>query len=335
MSLCFFRTLAALALSVPTGTWAGSHGEYVITEVIVPNRTAVFPAKINDQGEILGEARDARDGRHPFLYKEGTLQQLGMGEEFGYPVDLNNAGEILCYLFTESQGFFPALIHSNGNVVNLNTVLGGKFYAQAMNDLGDIVLDDSERFLVYNNLTGIIHPLDNPLGLEVSDINNSGQVIGIGGVVEGAATLVSGNNYVSFKLPGQWEMTSPFVINNLGQVAGIGYNIATSTSRPFIYQDGHFTRFNNLPGDALTEATGINDRGELVGLAWRTSDGLTHAFLYSDHKLQDLNALIPARSGWNLEYAVSINNHGQIVGAGTLGGRQAGFLLTPITPSSN
>ena len=61
LSLCFLRTFAVLALSLPTGTWAGSHAEYVITEVMVPNRTSVSPAKINDQGEILGEARDARD----------------------------------------------------------------------------------------------------------------------------------------------------------------------------------------------------------------------------------------------------------------------------------
>jgi probable HAF family extracellular repeat protein len=60
----------------------------------------------------------------------------------------------------------------------------------------------------------------------------------------------------------------------------------------------------------------------------------TRAFLYDDSKrgaakIQDLNNLIPAGSGWFLQYAFGINNSKQIVGQGLLNGKQHAFLLLP------
>jgi len=43
----------------------------------------------------------------------------------------------------------------------------------------------------------------------------------------------------------------------------------------------------------------------------------------------DLNTLIPANSGWELEGAVAVNVGGQIIGAGMINGQQHEFLLTP------
>jgi probable HAF family extracellular repeat protein len=55
-------------------------------------------------------------------------------------------------------------------------------------------------------------------------------------------------------------------------------------------------------------------------------------FLWTKQKgMQDLNNLIPPKSGWVLEYAASINNRGQITGSGTINGETHAFLLTPIS----
>jgi probable HAF family extracellular repeat protein len=48
--------------------------------------------------------------------------------------------------------------------------------------------------------------------------------------------------------------------------------------------------------------------------------------------MQNLNDLIPADSGWVLSEAHGINDAGQIVGVGTVGGLFHAFLLTPATP---
>lgn len=45
----------------------------------------------------------------------------------------------------------------------------------------------------------------------------------------------------------------------------------------------------------------------------------------------DLNSLIPAVSGWELQFAGSINDAGQIVGQGRINGQSHAFLLTPVT----
>jgi probable HAF family extracellular repeat protein len=87
-----------------------------------------------------------------------------------------------------------------------------------------------------------------------------------------------------------------------------------------------------LPGNVSESAAwGINDSGQVVGYAMITSSGETHAFLYSGGRMQDLNDLIPADSGWELLGANAINNSGEIVGYGRLNEEPRAFLATPAT----
>jgi hypothetical protein len=46
--------------------------------------------------------------------------------------------------------------------------------------------------------------------------------------------------------------------------------------------------------------------------------------------MQDLNALIPPASGWELVEAFDVNEGGQIVGIGRHTGRTRAFLLSPV-----
>jgi probable HAF family extracellular repeat protein len=92
-----------------------------------------------------------------------------------------------------------------------------------------------------------------------------------------------------------------------------------------------------LAGDLLSYARAINNRGQVVGRNNGDGEGLTlygddvrnRAWLWESGRMTDLNSLIPPGSGWRLESANDINDRGQIVGVGTLGGRQRAFLLTP------
>jgi probable HAF family extracellular repeat protein len=55
-----------------------------------------------------------------------------------------------------------------------------------------------------------------------------------------------------------------------------------------------------------------------------------HPFVWSPSTgMLDLNNLIPANSGWLLQFANAINDQGQIVGQGTFNGQSEAFLLTP------
>src|SRR5205807_514810 len=57
-----------------------------------------------------------------------------------------------------------------------------------------------------------------------------------------------------------------------------------------------------------------------------------HAFIWSGGVMSDLNNLISPASGWELTQAQDLNDVGQIVGEGTIGGQTHAFLLTPTVP---
>ena len=93
-----------------------------------------------------------------------------------------------------------------------------------------------------------------------------------------------------------------------------------------------------LPTGRGSEGLAINSAGEVVGAAnvfvpfppGSTPPGeyVGHAFLYSDRKMQDLNDMVPANTGWVLNQATGINDRGEIAGTGTIHGEIHAFLLT-------
>jgi len=81
-------------------------------------------------------------------------------------------------------------------------------------------------------------------------------------------------------------------------------------------------------GGLTSSAYAINNSGQVVGESQTTYD--THAFVFDTENMFDLNDLIPSDSGWDLITAQDINSSGQIVGYGSIGGEQHGYLLTPV-----
>ncbi len=76
----------------------------------------------------------------------------------------------------------------------------------------------------------------------------------------------------------------------------------------------------NRRGDVVGHASGFYGFPTLNGTAVIWRDGRAH-------ELSDLVADLP--DGWVLRTAEEINERGQIVGYGTVGGQTRGFLLTP------
>ena len=135
-------------------------------------------------------------------------------------------------------------------------------------------------------------------------------------------------------------------INLYGWVAG--EERIEPNYRPSFWGDGAVYDLGTL-GGASGSATALNDWGQVVGTA-QTTEGDWRAVLWHvptitgpDGQLHvadgepgvlvdDLNALIPAGSGWILREASDINANGQIVGKGINNkkGNHRAFLLTPV-----
>ncbi len=81
-----------------------------------------------------------------------------------------------------------------------------------------------------------------------------------------------------------------------------------------------------LPNLGAGAASGINNLRQVIGYCAYPF----LAFIWSPEKgMQNLNDLIPANSGWQLQFATGINDRGQITGQGVIGGQSHAFLLTP------
>ncbi len=115
-------------------------------------------------------------------------------------------------------------------------------------------------------------------------------------------------------------------INTRGDIAGWG-ELPGGALHAVLWQGGRCRDLGTL-GDEPSAAWGLNDRGEVVGTS-AVKAGRTHAFVWNG-VMRDLNALIPAGSGWILTAAYRINTRGQIVGRGFHGGVMRLALLTPV-----
>lgn len=284
--------------------------------------TSNFAQSINDQGQVVGFMGHRGDpNREAFIYEQGEMKALGtLGGTFSEAHSINNLGQAVG-LSQNSSGGVEAFIYENGIMKGLGTLDGlvtGKSHAKEINDLGQIVGNSTDEDLnfaitpfIYEN--GLMKRLDTGV---VESINNNGQIAGWGFIYENGIKKSLG------MLNG--ESVTPFSINNLGQVVGFG-TAGIGSTQAFIYDNGTIKGLGSLLGSNNAQAESINDLGQIVGYSGE-------AFIYENGKMLPLFDLVKFNNeGWSsLQFAMDINNKGQIVGNGRFNGSTRAFLLTPL-----
>jgi probable HAF family extracellular repeat protein len=180
-----------------------------------------------------------------------------------------------------------------------------------MHDLGDLGGSESYAFGINNN-----------------------------GVVTGRASL-SFTKYHAFRYDGTMHDLGTLggtnsqgnAINDAGIIVGNSQIAGTNDLHAFLF-DATMHDLGTL-GGTYSSAESINSAGQVVGQSDLPGDSVNHAFLYTGTSgILDLNALIDPQSAWVLTDATGINDLGQIVGSGTIGGQTHAFLATPVPEPS-
>jgi len=121
-------------------------------------------------------------------------------------------------------------------------------------------------------------------------------------------------------------------LNNLGQVVGVSDTTGDASFHGFLWQDGHISDLEPLPGDFYSYATAISDKGQVTGLSLDANFNLRAVF-WENGKPAELNALVPEDTTLDLQTACSINREGQITGIALAKGtanEYHAYLATPI-----
>jgi|SRR5271165_3806791 len=295
---------------------------------------------INATGQITGASGNFNNNVSDIvLYSNGAMTNLGtLGGNSGIGNGINASGQVAGYS-TAANGTYHAFLASGGTLTDIGDLGGGFAVAYAINDAGQVVgsavtADGANHpFLYSNGQMTDLGTLGSP-----NNVNwwNSAQGINTSGVVTGTSYDAQGN-FFGFvwkngkmtkigTLGGSWSQG--YAINNKGQVTGLAY-LKNGNAHAFLMDpSGKLTDLGSIDGPSgITWGFGINDAGVVVGQS--SFPNTYHAFVYSGGKMKDLNKLIPAKSGWVLLEADSINNAGQIVGLGMHKGQERAFLLTP------
>lgn len=224
----------------------------------------------------------------------------------------------------------PTLGGSNGYASGVNNL--GQIVGWAENTVHDTTCNPPQvlqfEAVLYgpNNQITELPPLPGDPDGAATAINDSQQVVGISGICSNAVGGASAAHAVLWEngMPtdlgslGGSEWNTPTAINKNGDIVGFsdlpgdenGLNF-----HAFLWTaSGGMEDLGALPGHAISEALGINDRGLIVGESCVDATFTDcKAVIWHNKIIADLNTLVP-RGSMTLVFANDINSSGEIAG---------------------
>jgi probable HAF family extracellular repeat protein len=274
--------------------------------LVPPPNNFISAAGLNDVGQVTVNSGRA-DNLHAFLSEPngGALHPIGsLGPKIGtVGTAVNNRGQVTGYSPLEptqpNQERHAFLTSANGGTLKDLGTFGGTFsFGNDLNDKGQVA---GSSFLKGDKFWHAF--LSEPDGGALHDLGTFG------------GTQSFGNG-----------------VNEAGQVAGFADLRGNHAQHAFLSgPDGGALLDLGTLGGTFSQASEVNDSGVVVGFSYLGGNDEIHPFVYTTtFGMQDLNDLIDPQLGIELSGAGDINNRGQILASGTIDGRGASFLLTPI-----
>ena len=192
-------------------------------------------------------------------YSFTSINDPGAGST--YAMGINNRGQIVGYAYFAGahQDLGHGFVDTNGNFTAINYPNAQQTYADGINNAGDIVG-------FYSPNGGVLAGFEDSAGTfktlpQVAyAINDSGQIVVVGGILDAAGT------FTPINVPTAQFATNTFSmgINNHGQISG-SYVAIDGQGEGFVDTAGKFTTISKA-GAGGTGVNGVNDAGQTVGV---------------------------------------------------------------------
>jgi probable HAF family extracellular repeat protein len=322
----FFASSVALILVFglyATAAWAETKS--CVAAHYKVSRVPLRPADINQSGEIAGTI----SGHKAALWsQQHWLQEIELlpGYTSGEGVALNSAGQLVGIAVDLRTNRRQGFTYKDGKLLALSS--GAR--PLAINNAGIIVGEarTSSNAMsgpaLWDNLVPI--SLGGCCGGTAVAINQKGQIVG--------KTYDQQGHYHAFlkdkggdlrPIGPASDFSSALLLNDAGD-----YLLQSFPGGLVFYHEGKPSHLTLAP-KAPSHPRAMNSCPVIVG-SFGIFPDYYRAFAWDLNRgFQDLNSLIPPDSGWKLQEATSINEHGDIVGWGELHGEESvGFLLTPL-----
>lgn len=318
---------------------------YAVTDLGTLGGPASCASAINAAGVVVGKAQ-TRDGAwRATVWAEGETVDLGRlpGTTESEACGINSEGQVVGMCFGGVRRAYRPFLWQDGEMVDLGD-LGGSASASAINDLGQVV---GGSFTGPNRSTAEHHAalwVDNgaiadlgtlPGGRESHawGINDAGLAVGVAQTPDGTdrAVLWRDGEIIDLGALGGADSRAT-AVGESGMIVGTA-RTRDGALHAFMWLDGTMTDLGAPERARRSRACGVNASGQVVGVVTVRSSGreVHRALTWRDAALLDLNTLIDDTQDWKLTEARGINDRGQIVGKGVIGGCERGFLLTPCT----
>jgi probable HAF family extracellular repeat protein len=268
---------------------------------------------MNGRGDLVGARVFSGTPRHPFLWRDGKLIDLGeltpTYDGSGEATDINNRGAIVGFsrigskappvderAFIWRSGVMTALMAPNTNSV-----------ANAINDRAQVVgtytVGEVSHAFLWED--GVVTDLGTGQAI---DINERGQVIGTN--ARGAWMWLRGRfTYLSAEPAGNLGVVA---INNAGWVVTTGWierDDDMPDGRAFLWRSGRATDLGSI-GVGFTSPRAINDWAQIVGATNHNNFDDPIPFLWQRGVMIDLSERGVPRQG----SVTCVNNRGQLAG---------------------
>ena len=253
-----------------------------------------------------------------FAWKNGRMTQLpGLGGNNSIGGGVNNRGQIVGW--AENAIHDPTCVSGGGLV----QVLQFEAVVWEMND---------GQWQVRQ-----LPPYPGDPDAAATAINDAGQVVGISGTCDVAigaysavhAVLWENGNPIDLGNLGGHGWNTPGAINHRGVVVGFANqpNDVSNGSLAFLPEaflwtkEGGMEDLHTLSGDAISEATDINDAGQVVGVSYQGRDfSNPRAFIYQNGRMTALNQLLSKsdQASFYISSTGGINDLGEIAAQANL-----------------